>query len=86
LPRIGIGLDYGRADHVQRKMQTDLNAALIATVKDVDDLGEAEAGENILTRFAAQADYNSIGFPPPIRSRSNRAARSSSNSTSRTYG
>jgi len=59
---IGIGLDYGRAYNVQSKMQSDLDAALIAAVKDVDDLNEKEINEKILVWFAAQADNGSAKY------------------------
>ncbi|MCZ7497332.1 pilus assembly protein [Agrobacterium tumefaciens] len=56
---VGCCIDYVRAYNVQAKMQTDLDAALIAAVKDVGSLETDKLQNKVETWFAAQTDLGS---------------------------
>jgi Flp pilus assembly protein TadG len=53
---LGVSVDYVRAYNVRVRMQSDLDAALIAAVKKVDGLDEDHIKEEVTKWFAAQAD------------------------------
>ncbi|MCA1491280.1 pilus assembly protein [Ensifer sp. NBAIM29] len=53
---VGASLDYTRAYNVQSKMQSDLDAALVAAIKQVDDYDEDKLIEKIEQWFEAQSD------------------------------
>ncbi|WP_026616628.1 TadE/TadG family type IV pilus assembly protein [Ensifer aridi] len=53
---VGAGLDYARAYNVQSKMQSDLDAALVAAIKQIDDQDEDKLAKKIKEWFDAQAD------------------------------
>jgi Flp pilus assembly protein TadG len=53
---VGAGLDYARAYNVQSKMQSDLDAALVAAIKQIDDQDEDKLVAKIKEWFDAQAD------------------------------
>lgn len=53
---IGFGLDYTRAYNVQSKMQSDLDAALVAAVKGIDEIDEDKLVEKIRDWFEAQGE------------------------------
>jgi Flp pilus assembly protein TadG len=53
---VGAGLDYARAYNVQSKMQSDLDAALVAAIKQIDDQDEDKLVKKIKEWFDAQAD------------------------------
>lgn len=53
---VGAGLDYARAYNVQNKMQSDLDAALVAAIKQIDEYDEDEIAEKIKEWFDAQAN------------------------------
>jgi Flp pilus assembly protein TadG len=55
---IGASIDYVRAYNTQAKMQVDLDAALIAAIKQVDDLKEDEIKEKVEEWFAAQTELS----------------------------
>lgn len=59
---IGVGIDYTRSYNVQSKMQADLDAALIAAVKEVDDLETEEIQTKVKAWFAAQADTTNATY------------------------
>lgn len=59
---MGVSIDYARAYNVRMKMQADLDAALIASVKDVDNLDEDEIQEKVETWFAAQTRLDSSHY------------------------
>jgi len=55
---IGVSIDYVRAYNVKVKMQSDLDAALIAAVKKVDSLDETQIKAQVANWFTAQtADH-----------------------------
>jgi Flp pilus assembly protein TadG len=53
---VGVSIDYVRAYNVRVKMQQDLDAALIASIKEVDSLSEDQIKDKVTKWFAAQAD------------------------------
>ncbi len=53
---VGASIDYARAYNVRSKMQADLDAGLIAAVKEIDSLDEDEIAKKIADWFAAQTD------------------------------
>ncbi|OHV79765.1 TadE/TadG family type IV pilus assembly protein [Ensifer sp. LCM 4579] len=53
---VGASLDYTRAYNVQSKMQSDLDAALVAAIKQVDDYDEDKLIKKIEQWFEAQSD------------------------------
>jgi Flp pilus assembly protein TadG len=55
---VGVGIDYVRAYNVRVKMQSDLDAALIAAVKKVDDMNESDIKDEVGKWFLAQADID----------------------------
>jgi Flp pilus assembly protein TadG len=55
---IGVSIDYVRAYNVKVKMQSDLDAALIASVKEVDSLNENQIKAKVALWFDAQKDIN----------------------------
>lgn len=59
---IGVSIDYVRAYNVYVKMQSDLDAALIAAVKDIDKLSDAEIRKKIVRWFSAQADAGQASY------------------------
>ena len=55
---VGASIDFVRAYNVQAKMQTDLDAALIAGVKDLDTLDEIKLRAKVEDWFAAQTELS----------------------------
>ncbi|PDT83178.1 TadE/TadG family type IV pilus assembly protein [Sinorhizobium sp. BJ1] len=53
---VGAGLDYTRAYNVQSRMQSDLDAALVAAIKEIDEYDEDEIAEKIKEWFDAQSE------------------------------
>ncbi|WP_431324031.1 pilus assembly protein TadG-related protein [Rhizobium sp. YTU87027] len=59
---VGASIDYVRAYNVQAKMQSDLDAALLAAIKEVDTLDEDKIQKKVETWFAAQTDLDSSKY------------------------
>jgi Flp pilus assembly protein TadG len=59
---IGVSVDYVRAWNVRLKMQNDLDAALIAAIKDVDALTEEKLQKKVSAWFDAQADLTDSSY------------------------
>ena len=59
---LGISVDYVRAWNAKARMQVDLDAALIASVKEVDNLDEDELKKQVETWFAAQTRLDSSSY------------------------
>ncbi|OAP39865.1 hypothetical protein AU381_09965 [Sinorhizobium glycinis] len=59
---IGAGLDYTRAYNVQSRMQSDLDAALVAAIKEIDEYDEDEIVEKIKEWFDAQSEKQSATY------------------------
>jgi Flp pilus assembly protein TadG len=57
---VGISIDYVRAYNVKVKMQADLDAALIASVKEVDSLSEDQIKDKVAKWFVAQAETQDV--------------------------
>jgi Flp pilus assembly protein TadG len=53
---VGAGLDYTRAYNVQSRMQSDLDAALVAAIKQIDEYDEDTLAKKIKDWFDAQSD------------------------------
>ncbi|ASY65482.1 hypothetical protein SJ05684_b45000 (plasmid) [Sinorhizobium sojae CCBAU 05684] len=53
---VGASLDYTRAYNVQSKMQSDLDAALVAAIKQIDEYDEDKLVKKIENWFDAQSD------------------------------
>ncbi|MDO6963687.1 Flp pilus assembly protein TadG [Rhizobium alvei] len=65
---IGVGIDYTRAFNTQARMQADIDAALIAAIKEVDNLDEDTIREKIVEWFAAQTELDTVNFKVPASS------------------
>ena len=59
---VGASLDYTRAYNVQDKMQADLDAALVAAIKQIDTNDEGKLEEKITEWFEAQADKRDSSY------------------------
>lgn len=59
---VGAGLDYTRAYNVQSRMQSDLDAALVAAIKEIDEYDEDEIAEKIKDWFDAQSEKQSATY------------------------
>lgn len=59
---VGTGIDLARAYNVQSKMQSDLDSALIASVKQVDNLKKDDLKAKIKDWFAAQTSISAGGY------------------------
>ncbi len=59
---VGASLDYTRAYNVQNKMQADLDAALVAAIKQIDTNDEGKLEEKITDWFEAQADKRDSSY------------------------
>jgi Flp pilus assembly protein TadG len=59
---MGVSIDYTRAYNVRSKMQSDLDAALISAIKDIDSLDENKIKAEIVDWFAAQADTTDASY------------------------
>lgn len=59
---VGASLDYTRAYNVQNKMQADLDAALVAAIKQVDNYDEGKLEEKVADWFEAQADRSDASY------------------------
>jgi Flp pilus assembly protein TadG len=59
---VGISIDYVRAYNTRVKMQSDLDAALIASVKKVDTLNDDQIKQEVAKWFAAQANDNQTSY------------------------
>ncbi|WP_018237112.1 TadE/TadG family type IV pilus assembly protein [Ensifer sp. BR816] len=59
---VGAGLDYARAYNVQSRMQSDLDAALVAAIKEIDEYDEDEIAAKIKKWFDAQSEKQSATY------------------------
>jgi Flp pilus assembly protein TadG len=59
---VGISIDYVRAYNTRVKMQSDLDAALIASVKKVGTLNDDQIKQEVANWFAAQASDNQASY------------------------
>ncbi|MCF3642783.1 pilus assembly protein TadG-related protein [Rhizobium sp. TRM95111] len=59
---VGAGIDYVRAYNIRVKMQSDLDAALLAAIKEVDTLEEDDLQEKVAAWFDAQTDLDSTKY------------------------
>jgi Flp pilus assembly protein TadG len=59
---IGASVDYARAYNTQARMQSDLDAALITAIKEVDSLEENAIKAVIVAWFNAQADTKDASY------------------------
>jgi Flp pilus assembly protein TadG len=59
---VGASLDYTRAYNVQNKMQADLDAALVAAIKQIDTNDESKLEQKIGDWFEAQADKRDSSY------------------------
>lgn len=59
---VGAGLDYTRAYNVQSRMQSDLDAALVAAIKEIDEYDEDAIVEKIKEWFDAQSEKQSATY------------------------
>lgn len=59
---VGVSIDYVRAYNVRTKMQTDLDAALIAAVKKVDSLNEDQIKAEVGKWFDAQSQDHQANY------------------------
>lgn len=59
---VGASLDYTRAYNVQNKMQADLDAALVAAIKQIDGYDEGKLEKKITDWFEAQADKRDSSY------------------------
>jgi Flp pilus assembly protein TadG len=59
---IGASVDYVRAYNTQARMQSDLDAALITAIKEVDSLDENAIKADIVEWFNAQADAKDASY------------------------
>ncbi|MET4691848.1 TadE/TadG family type IV pilus assembly protein [Sinorhizobium fredii] len=59
---VGAGLDYTRAYNVQSRMQSDLDAALVAAIKEIDEYDEDEIADKIKDWFDAQSEKQSATY------------------------
>ncbi|MFM2279513.1 MAG: hypothetical protein RLZZ444_1744 [Pseudomonadota bacterium] len=57
---IGAGIDYATAYNTKRRMESDLDAALLATVKSIGVKNEQAIKESIAKWYAAQSSISSI--------------------------
>ncbi len=59
---VGAGLDYTRAYNVQSRMQSDLDAALVAAIKEIDEYDEDEIVAKIKEWFDAQSEKQNATY------------------------
>lgn len=59
---VGAGLDYARAYNVQSRMQSDLDAALVAAIKQIDEYDEDKLVKQIRRWFDAQSDKSDATY------------------------
>lgn len=59
---VGASIDYVRAYNIRDRMQDDLDAALIAAVREVDTLTEANIKERVKVWFNAQGKSTGIAY------------------------
>ncbi|WP_349438078.1 VWA domain-containing protein [Pararhizobium sp. A13] len=59
---VGASLDYTRAYNVQSKMQADLDAALVAAIKQIDTYDEEKLEKKVTDWFEAQADKSDSSY------------------------
>ncbi|WP_137154152.1 TadE/TadG family type IV pilus assembly protein [Rhizobium sp. FKL33] len=59
---VGASIDYVHAYNIRDRMQDDLDAALIAAVREVDTLTEANIKERVKVWFNAQGKSAGIGY------------------------
>ncbi|MEO5808355.1 pilus assembly protein TadG-related protein [Devosia sp.] len=59
---LGMAVDYLRVYNAQSEMQTELDVALIAAIKKVDNLNSTQLGDVIKTWFATQTRVSNYGF------------------------
>ena len=62
LVAVGVSIDYARAYNVRAKMQSDLDAALIASIKEVDSLDEDHIKAKVIEWFDAQKDADAAAY------------------------
>ncbi len=59
---VGASLDYTRAYNVQSKMQADLDAALVAAIKQIETYDEKKLEQKVTDWFEAQADKSDSSY------------------------
>lgn len=59
---MGVGIDYTRAYNTQSKMQSDLDAALVAAIREVDGLNEDALKSKVADWFTMQADTSDSSY------------------------
>jgi Flp pilus assembly protein TadG len=59
---LGVSVDYVRAYNTKAKMQSDLDAGLIAAVKEVDSLDDTQIKTKVEQWFAAQTELDSSKY------------------------
>ncbi|AUX79806.1 TadE/TadG family type IV pilus assembly protein [Sinorhizobium fredii] len=59
---VGAGLDYTRAYNIQSRMQSDLDAALVAAIKEIDDYDEDAIVDKIKEWFDAQSEKQNATY------------------------
>ena len=59
---VGVSFDYVRAYNARRDMQSDLDAAILSAVREVDTLSEQKLREKVHLWFAAQSELDSAQY------------------------
>jgi Flp pilus assembly protein TadG len=59
---IGVSFDFVRAYNARRDMQNDLDAAVLAAVRDIDDLSEQKLRDRVKLWFAAQSEMQKAQY------------------------
>jgi Flp pilus assembly protein TadG len=59
---MGVAVDYSRALNVRNRMQSDLDAALIAGIRETDTLTEAKIKDRVVGWFQAQSDTKDASY------------------------
>jgi Flp pilus assembly protein TadG len=59
---LGVSVDYVRAYNTKARMQADLDSALIASVKDIDDLSTSAIKTRVENWFAGQTELDSSKY------------------------
>jgi hypothetical protein len=59
---IGVSFDYVGAYNARRDMQSDLDAAVLASVRDIDTLNEQKLRERVKIWFAAQTEMRNTRY------------------------
>ncbi len=59
---VGVSVDFARVYNTQSKMQSDLDAGLLAAAQHIDNLNEEKLEERVKEWFAAQTDLNASKY------------------------